>query len=57
MTRYLLTLLVLIVPLAINALNLDGVIDEEWENALRYELSYEIDPAPVSYTHLRAHET
>ena len=45
MIRYLLTLFFIFVPLAINAVNLDGVIDGEWENALRYELSYEIDPA------------
>ena len=45
MIRYLLTLFILFVPQTTNALNLDGVIDAEWENALRYELSYEIDPA------------
>jgi len=28
-----------------NTINLDGYIDEEWNNAIRYELSYEIDPA------------
>ncbi len=45
MIRYLLTLFFIFVPLAINAINLDGVIDGEWDNALRYELLYEIDPA------------
>jgi len=36
MNRYLLTLFILSVPITTNALNLDGVIDAEWENAMNF---------------------
>lgn len=42
----------LLISLNTSAITIDGLIDEEWDNALKYQLDYEINPALNSKANL-----